>query len=284
MTMKRGKPSFTLIELLVVISIIALLIAILLPALQKAREAAKLALCQSNQKQLIIGVLGYSEDWHRWFYTNLQGYENSPANIQASSAWWIHYWWGGNPHASTASESRLHMNPYVNLPKESVHGGSEVWELFLCPGDQGPVVTDWSDPTCATPFNFGRRYDGTWTSTSYQLNTNSLCYGGYVYIDNSGCVLGGAAGDAYPINMPASSGLFNRKVDDVKQPAREVATSDSSTEYFQAAVYGWCEQGFYAFHEKREPYVNMGFVDGHVAYHNHEGVHVTSDFSYDWTQ
>lgn len=53
---------FTLIELLVVIAIIAILAAMLLPALQKAREAGKSAKCISNQKGLISGVLIYASE------------------------------------------------------------------------------------------------------------------------------------------------------------------------------------------------------------------------------
>jgi prepilin-type processing-associated H-X9-DG protein/prepilin-type N-terminal cleavage/methylation domain-containing protein len=51
--------SFTLVELLVVISIIAIIVAILVPALQSFRQQAKAALCTSNIKQLMIGLFAY---------------------------------------------------------------------------------------------------------------------------------------------------------------------------------------------------------------------------------
>jgi prepilin-type N-terminal cleavage/methylation domain-containing protein len=58
----RKKNGFTLIELLVVISIIALLIAILMPALNKARQQAKFAVCSSNQHQILIALGIYMSD------------------------------------------------------------------------------------------------------------------------------------------------------------------------------------------------------------------------------
>jgi prepilin-type N-terminal cleavage/methylation domain-containing protein len=61
--MRNRSKGFTLIELLVVIAIIALLIAILLPALGKAREAAKRAACASNMKQIHTGMVLYGQDY-----------------------------------------------------------------------------------------------------------------------------------------------------------------------------------------------------------------------------
>jgi prepilin-type N-terminal cleavage/methylation domain-containing protein len=61
-----NKKSFTLIELLVVVAIIAVLVAILLPALSAARETAKIAGCLNNQRQIGLAIMQYVNEHNGW--------------------------------------------------------------------------------------------------------------------------------------------------------------------------------------------------------------------------
>lgn len=80
---QRLKRGFTLIELLVVIAIIAILAAILFPVFARARENARRASCQSNLKQIGLGIMQYAQDYDEKYPKSRTGgnsYKNSGNN------------------------------------------------------------------------------------------------------------------------------------------------------------------------------------------------------------
>ena len=70
----RGNRGFTLLELLVVVGVMSLLIALLLPALSRARESARRIACSSNLRQLGWAFLAYAQDSRGWFPAPADGF------------------------------------------------------------------------------------------------------------------------------------------------------------------------------------------------------------------
>src|SRR5476649_1960479 len=79
------KSGFTLIELLVVIAIIAILASILFPVFARARENARRASCQSNMKQLGLGMMQYVQDYDERF--PLSGGDGYGCNLTGQQSW-----------------------------------------------------------------------------------------------------------------------------------------------------------------------------------------------------
>lgn len=126
--MKRhSKSGFTLVELLVVIGIIALLISILLPALNKAREAANTIKCSSNLRSIGQGIANYLANYNSAF----------PA-----SNFYVGLTISGGPYGvqtpATPTSGYVHWSSYLYGSRtldqgDQAYFNTQGWQMFMCP-------------------------------------------------------------------------------------------------------------------------------------------------------
>jgi prepilin-type N-terminal cleavage/methylation domain-containing protein/prepilin-type processing-associated H-X9-DG protein len=120
---RMKKNAFTLIELLVVIAIIAILAALLLPALAKAQQKAKGINCVSNLKQLTLAAIVYANDYNDAIIPNIAGLVDG--------------WVAGDVSGNTGA---VDVTNLANIDKAVLYPYNKSEGIYHCPGDNIPAI------------------------------------------------------------------------------------------------------------------------------------------------
>jgi prepilin-type N-terminal cleavage/methylation domain-containing protein/prepilin-type processing-associated H-X9-DG protein len=210
----RRRSAFTLIELLVVIAIIGVLIALLLPAVQKIREAANRISCTNNLKQMGLALHNYHDVYKKFPYGADDNYRDTAGNDYSSLPWgvmilpfleqdnlyrkfntrWVH----PSPNGPAPDITTTYNNPpnNTNVLDPTQNPAATPLKIYQCPSSpsQGEVYQDTWD-------NSGNAYGPYAGNPAWTVSASD-------YIAISG-VLGGFVGRYIPSDIPDHNGVLN---------------------------------------------------------------------------
>lgn len=229
---RRG---FTLIELLVVVAIIAVLVSILLPAMNIARRQTARVVCAANLKGIAAGWELYLQEFDGWYLRSVIQQDNYSFNYGGKQGIELEFGDALNPVGERIEKP---LNPFLGLPLVTVDDG----KIYRCPVDDGSP----NDGVETTLFEY--------RGVSYQANN---------YLIRSRSLRASFFDRCRSVNSQLNntrSPLFRPRRSHIDRPSETIHFGDYGWQNVAQGSSSWMEW------HKTERTFNIAFADGHVSF------------------